>query len=158
MEVLWVELDMVDRVLDMLDRVVDVPKVLDIVLLEGTTLDVVDTTVKSVDEICELVVAGCVEEAVEVVTTTVQVVLEVVIVSSIKVIPPLRAYRPPWDVTSLSSEMLAKARMSPTKSVPVPSVALLPTAQVTPQDWAPLTRRTADPVAVVRVEPIWNTN
>ena len=149
LEVLWLELD----------RVLDVLEVLDIVLLEGTTLDVVDTTVESVDEtVGKLVVTGCVTEAVEVVTTTVQVAWETVIVSSIKVMPPVRAYRPPWDVTALSSVMLTAARMSPTKSVPVPRVALLPTAQVTPQDWAPLTRRTSDPVAVPKVEPIWNTN
>ena len=47
----------------------------DKVLLEGTVLDVVDTTVESVDEIVgELVVTGCVTEAVELVTPTVQAV------------------------------------------------------------------------------------
>ena len=90
----------------------------------------------------KLDVADGVTEAVEVVTTPVQVVPEVVIVSSIKVIPPVRAYRPPLDTTLLLSVMLASARMSPAKLVPVPSVALLPTAQVTPQAWAPPMRRT----------------
>ena len=105
-----------------------------------------------------LVVAGSVEEVVEGVTPTVQPVPEIEIVSIIRVTPPVRAYRPPWLVTSVSTEILAIAIMSPAKAVPVPSVALLPTAQVTPQGWAPLIRVTADPVAVVKVVPIWNTH
>ena len=76
MEVLWLELGRVLDVLKVLDKVLDkvLGKVLDIVLLEGTTLEVVDTMLESVDEtVCELVVTGCVTEAVEVVTTTVHV-------------------------------------------------------------------------------------
>ena len=128
-----------DNVDDSVDDSVD-----DIVLFEGLMLDVVDTVVESVDETVDdkLGVTDGVTEAVEEVTKPEQVAWEVVIVSSIKVIPPVRAYRPPWDTTALSSVMLASARMSPTKLVAVPSVALLPTAQVTPQGWAPLTRRT----------------
>ena len=158
---LWLELDTVLDVLKVLDPldVTEDDNVDDIVLLEGLVLDVVDTTVESVDETLDkLDVTDGVMEAVEEVTTPVQVAWEVVIVSSIKVIPPVRAYRPPLDITALSSVMLASARMSPAKLVAVPSVALLPTAQVTPQDWAPLMRRTSEPVAVIRVEPIWNTN
>ena len=176
MEVLWLELEMVldvlnvldmvlDTVLDVLkvldivlDTVLDVLKVLDIVLLEEPTLNVIDTPIESVDETGKLIVTDGVTEAVGVVTTTVQPVAEIEIVSIIRVTPPVRAYRPPWFVTSVSTEMLAIAIMSPAKAVPVPIVALLPTAQVTPQGWAPLIRRTADPVAVFKVVPIWNTH
>ena len=102
MEVLWVELEMVlDIVLEMvldvlkvldmvLDTVLDVLKVLDMVL--DTVLDVL----KVLDIVLlGLVVAGCVEEVVEVVTPTVQPVAEIEIVSIIRVTPPVRAYRPP---------------------------------------------------------------
>ena len=136
------------KVLDTLDERVDErvdDNVDDIVLFERPVLlAVVDTAVESVDETVDdkLGVIDGVMEAVEEGTTPEQVAWEVVIVSSIKVIPPVRAYRPPWDTTALSSVMLASARMSPTKLVAVPSVALLPTAQVTPQGWAPLMRRT----------------
>ena len=167
MEVLWVELEMVLNVLKVLDivleMVLDVLKVLDMVL--DTVLDVLKVLDMVLDTVLDvlkvldivllgLVVAGCVEEVVEVVTPTVQPVAEIEIVSIIRVTPPVRAYRPPWLVTSVSTEMLAIAIMSPAKAVPVPIVALLPTAQVTPQACAPSIRVTADPVAVFKVVPI----
>ncbi len=50
------------------------------------------------------------------------------------------------------------ARMVPTNEVSVPSVAELPTCQYTLHGEAPLTRLTVLlSAAVVRVEPIWNT-
>ena len=158
---LWLELDAVlDTVLDtVLDMVLD--KVLDAVLdaVMDTVLDTVLDVLKGLDIVLlGLVVAGRVEEVAEAKTPVVQPVSEIEIVSMIRVTPPVRAYRPPWLVTSVSTEMLAIAIKSPAKAVPVPSVALLPTAQVIPQGWAPLSRVTADLVAVVKVEPIWNTH
>ena len=74
---LWLELDTVLdvlKVLDTLDDTVD-DNVDEIVLFEGLMLDVVDTTVESVDETVDdkLVVTDGVTEAVELVTTPVQV-------------------------------------------------------------------------------------
>lgn len=45
----------------------------------------------------------------------------------------------------------------PTKFVPVPIVAELPTAQKMLHDRAPLINTTLALDAVIRVEPIWNT-
>jgi hypothetical protein len=53
--------------------------------------------------------------------------------------------------------MLVNANTFPTKSVPVPKVAELPTCQNTLQAWAPLIRSTEEAEAVVMVEPNWKT-
>jgi hypothetical protein len=45
--------------------------------------------------------------------------------------------------------------MVPAKSVPVPSVAKLPTCQKTLSAWAPLTRETMLSDAVTKVVPVW---
>ena len=50
-----------------------------------------------------------------------------------------------------------RAMIVPTKSVPVPSVAELPTCQNTLHGDAPLIRETELLEAVVSVDPIWKT-
>jgi hypothetical protein len=54
--------------------------------------------------------------------------------------------------------MLVCAMMLPANTEFVPSVAELPTAQKTLLPLAPLIKRTAELLAVVRVLPIWKTN
>jgi len=81
---------------------------------------------------------------------------EKVLVSN--VVAPLRANARPETVVPVFSVMLVNARMFPTKRVPVPSVAELPTCQYTLQGEAPLISSTEALLAVVSVLPIWNTN
>ena len=51
--------------------------------------------------------------------------------------------------------MLVSAITVPTKLVPVPRVAELPTCQYTLQAWAPPMSATVLLLAVIRVEPAW---
>lgn len=52
----------------------------------------------------------------------------------------------------------ARASTVPTKVLPVPSVAELPTCQKTWHAWAPLSITTELADAVVSVDPIWKMN
>ena len=61
----------------------------------------------------------------------------------------------PVTLAPVVSVLLARARMLPLNSVLVPSVAELPTCQKMLQAFAPLVRRTDEPLAVVNVLPIW---
>nr|WP_241996343.1 hypothetical protein [Kribbella antiqua] len=70
---------------------------------------------------------------------------------------PLRASIRPTAVAPVSMVMDVNARMVPRNWVAVPMVAELPTCQNTLQAWAPLVSTTLLLVAVVRVDPAWNT-
>jgi hypothetical protein len=65
-----------------------------------------------------------------------------------------RANTPPWIEDSPFIVIETAARMFPANSVPIPIVALDPTFQKTLQGCPPANICTADPTAVVRVEPI----
>jgi len=78
-----------------------------------------------------------------------------VLVSSVTAAVSAKAL--PQNVAPVSSVMLLDARIFPKKAVSVPSVAELPTCQNTPVPAPPLTTSTAEPLAVVRVLPIWKT-
>ncbi len=80
------------------------------------------------------------------------------IASSIRVTAAVRAYKPPWTLTAEFAVTDAWAMTFPINCVPVPSVAELPTFQYTLQAFAPLISTMEEAVAVVRVEPILNTN
>ena len=71
---------------------------------------------------------------------------------------PLRARARPWTVTPVVTVIEVSARMLPTNTEPVPSVAELPTCQNTLHSWAPLISDTvlADPV--MSVESVWKMN
>ena len=71
-----------------------------------------------------------------------------------RVTAPLRASARPSTVVPVPVLIDVSARIVPTKVVPVPRVAELPTYQNTWQLWAPLTREIALPEAVVSAEPI----
>jgi hypothetical protein len=68
---------------------------------------------------------------------------------------PFRANKPPLDTAPVLRVIDADANIFPTKFVPVPNVAEVPTAQKTLQAWAPITNNTREFEAVVRAEPIW---
>jgi hypothetical protein len=74
--------------------------------------------------------------------------------SLINVTAPYSAYRPPPTLTPLFNVIDVNARMFPAKTVSVPSVADDPTCQKTLHACAPLTSRTVEAVAVVKVDPI----
>src|SRR5579872_6478487 len=79
-----------------------------------------------------------------------------VLVSSVTA--PLRASARPSRLAPVVIVMLVNARMFPPNAVAVPMVAELPTCQKTLQMEAPLTTTTDEPLAVVKVLPILNTN
>src|SRR5580658_402233 len=68
---------------------------------------------------------------------------------------PLRASALPNNLASVSRPMLVSAIIVPTKSVPVPRVAELPTCQKTSHRCAPLMSATEALLAVIRVLPTW---
>jgi hypothetical protein len=71
------------------------------------------------------------------------------------VIEAPRANSPPTEVASAFAVIETAARMLPTISDPIPSVADVPIFQNTLQGCPPPVIVTADPMAVVSVEPIW---
>jgi hypothetical protein len=75
-----------------------------------------------------------------------------VTVSSSKVTAPVIAHALPSSVTVVFSVMEAEAMMVPAKSVPVPSVAELPTTQTTSHGTTPGSRITLLFDAVTRVD------
>ena len=64
----------------------------------------------------------------------------------------------PCRVASVCMAMRASAMIVPTKSVRTPMVAALPICQNTLQGLAPLMKTTLLSVAVVSVDPAWNTH
>lgn len=88
--------------------------------------------------------------------TAAQVDLVMVLVSSVTA--PSRARRRPWKTAPVCAVTDVWDSTSPTKWVPVPKVAELPTCQTTLHACAPLMRRTALFDAVIRVEPAWKMN
>src|ERR1700716_1211650 len=76
-----------------------------------------------------------------------------VIVSLINVTAPLRASVRPATVTPSLTEIEVRARMFPTNTDEVPSVAELPICQKTLHGCAPLMRFTELPTPVISVEP-----
>ncbi len=70
---------------------------------------------------------------------------------------PLRASALPDSVALVCSVMLVSAMTVPTKAVPVPIVAELPTCQNTLQAWAPLVSRTDALLPVINVLPVLNS-
>jgi hypothetical protein len=76
-------------------------------------------------------------------------------VSSSNVTAPVRARARPWTVTLVVTVIEVRARMFPTKTELVPSVAELPTCQKTLHSWAPLISVTVLPDPVVSVELVW---
>ncbi len=66
-----------------------------------------------------------------------------------------RAKIPPTTVASALAVIETAARMFPTKSQPGPRVALVPIFQKTLAGCPPPMISTVDPIAVVRVLPIW---
>jgi hypothetical protein len=83
----------------------------------------------------------------------VQVDLVMVLLS--RVTAPFRASALPSMIVPVFTEIDCRARMLPTKVELVPSVAELPTCQKTLHGWAPLTRATTLPDAVMSVDEIW---
>jgi hypothetical protein len=81
-----------------------------------------------------------------------------VIVFVSRVTAPLRASTRPDTLALVWTLIEVRARMLPTKFVPVPRVAELPTCQNTLQAWAPLMSATVLFDAVINVEPAWKTN
>ena len=81
--------------------------------------------------------------------------METVLVSSVT--EPFCARSLPWTVAPVMRVILVSAKTFPTKLVVVPSVAELPICQKTLQGLAPLISTTDEPLAVVRVLPILNT-
>jgi hypothetical protein len=79
-------------------------------------------------------------------------------VSSSRVTAPVRARARPWTVTLLSTVTEAWARIVPTNTDPVPSVADEPTCQYTWQACAPLTSAMVLDDAVMSVESVWKMN
>jgi len=75
-----------------------------------------------------------------------------------RVTAPLRAKTRPFTVAPVFSDAEVNARMLPTKVVPVPRVAELPTCQNTLHGEAPLTSATVLLDAVIRVDPAWKMN
>jgi hypothetical protein len=71
---------------------------------------------------------------------------------------PLRARTLPDREALVCSVIEVRARMFPTKFVPVPRVAELPTCQNTLQACAPLINPTVLLEAVISVEPAWKMN
>jgi hypothetical protein len=67
---------------------------------------------------------------------------------------PFLASKRPSTVAPVVAVIDVRARMFPTNTEPVPSVAELPTCQKTLQDWAPLIRKTLLFDAVVSVDAI----
>jgi hypothetical protein len=72
-----------------------------------------------------------------------------------RVTAPFRASALPARLTRVFKAMLVRARMFPTNSVSVPSVAELPTCQNTRHCPAPLRMTTDELLAVVSALPIW---
>jgi hypothetical protein len=70
---------------------------------------------------------------------------------------PLRAKARPDTLAPVVREMLVRARMLPTNTVPVPMTAELPTCQNTLQSTPPLVTSTDELLAVVRVLTVLNT-
>src|SRR4051794_38335651 len=69
---------------------------------------------------------------------------------------PVRASARPFSLAPVVMVMDACAIIVPVNIVVVPSVAELPTCQITFLDWAPLMRMTwLLPAAVVKVDTIW---
>jgi len=108
-----------EEVVEVVEDVVVVVEVVDEVVVE----EVVEVVVDVVEVVVLLVVV------VEVVVVTVLQLPTAEIVSIIKLTPPVKAYKPPSLVTSVSTLMEAIAIMFPENAVPVPSVVELPTAQ-----------------------------
>jgi hypothetical protein len=71
--------------------------------------------------------------------------------------PPSATNFPTLD-TFVVTVMEALARIIPLNFVPVPNVAELPTAKITPHALALLINLTVEADAVVSVEPIWKMN
>jgi hypothetical protein len=70
---------------------------------------------------------------------------------------PFRASALPDTLAPVVREMLVRARMLPTNTVPVPMTAELPTCQNTLQSTPPLVTRTDELLAVLRVLTVLNT-
>jgi hypothetical protein len=79
------------------------------------------------------------------------------IVLSSKVTAPFRAYNPPSELAPVTRVIDVPATMFPTKFVPDPNVAELPTAQKMLHACAPLINAILAFDAVVSEEPIWKT-
>ena len=71
---------------------------------------------------------------------------------------PLRASARPVVLVPVVTVMLESARISPANVLPVPSVAEVPTCQYTLSHELPLMAMTVEPLAVVSVLPVLNTN
>ena len=82
----------------------------------------------------------------------------VVMTLSSRVTAPFLASTRPATVVPVCTVIEVRARMLPTKLLPVPSVAELPTCQNTLHAWAPLIRLTVLLDAVMRVDPAWKIN
>jgi hypothetical protein len=124
--------------------------------------DFADATVVVAVTVPATVVAVVV--AVELATVVVVAGVEVaqpdgVIVSESSVTAPFSAKTRPRIVTLVVTVMLWFARIVPTNSESLPSVAELPTCQNTLHAWAPFVRTTWLDEAVVSVlDPAWKTN
>jgi hypothetical protein len=81
--------------------------------------------------------------------------VDLVTVFESNVIAPLRARRRPAAEVPVSAVTEVRARMVPTKTEFVPSVAELPTCQNTLHAWAPLISATRLPEAVMSVLAAW---
>jgi hypothetical protein len=71
---------------------------------------------------------------------------------------PVRAITRPFTLAPVVRVSLTSATMFPSKAVPVPSVAELPTWKYTSSTLPPLISTIDDAEAVVSVLPIWKTN
>src|SRR4051812_28970485 len=111
-----------------------------------------DGTVVAGDVVAGVVVAGVVVGGTVAVTG---VQLGAVKVSLSRVTAPLRARARPWTTTALWTVIDVRAKMLPTNTEPVPSVAELPTCQNTLHSVAPLISSIELPELVINVESVW---
>jgi hypothetical protein len=98
-----------------------------------------------------VVVVGAASVVVVVVGAAVQAGTEIALSS--KVTAPLRASTRPSTEAPVFNVAEVSARIVPTKLLAVPIVAELPTSQKTLHAWAPFSKATVLPDAVIRVDP-----
>lgn len=169
----------VELVVDEVVLVVD--EIVPVLVVEEIVVVVVDEVVLAlvlvlVDEavVVEEVVPGdevvvvdevvVLDEVVVVVDDVVEAVLDpalhpasMLIILLLRVTAPFNASKRPSDTAPVLRVIEVSANMFPTKSVPTPNVAELPTCQKMLQALAPFVNTTTEFEAVMRVEAIWKT-
>jgi hypothetical protein len=118
-----------------------------LVKLRKTEVDVLTVLIETDDWEAKVVATvECVEEL------TGQISILTLLVSSVT--DPLKANTPPFEMAAVFNVTEIAAKMFPTKKLPVPKVAELPTCQYTLEGNAPPVSRMLEPVAVTKELPI----